>query len=391
MKISKRWLSIGGSIALAVALLLFVLLKYPFKEVFSTFSSNITDHPKLLICYVIVSFTIMLLFAIRWNYVMRSLGIKMKLWESLSFRIIDYGLTYITPSGKAGGEPIRAALLTRKGISFKEGLANVTTDKTIEMTVSIGFFVLGLLILALGHPLPIFLRIFLIALCTLLIFLVWKFYSRILRGQSVFSALFRFLHLHKIKSIAKYEQAVVDFERPIIKFYNEKKKAFFVALGLSLLSIMLSLVEFKLVLLMLGINAPLGVVFMVLSVVGMAFIVPVPMGLGSLEAFQAALFSVLKIGSAAGIGLAMITRARDMIWVMIAIVLSLYIGSFKTVFKEAYNSIYTNPINKVTIFRDGKPVKLKMRLFRTSHDKKFLPVGAIKNSRSFFKRKKGSF
>ncbi|MBN2053039.1 flippase-like domain-containing protein [Candidatus Woesearchaeota archaeon] len=386
MKISKRWLSIGGSIALAVALLLFVILKYPFKEVLSTFS-NIT--PRLLIAYLAVSFTIMFLFAVRWNYVMKSLGLKLTLWESFSFRLIDYGLTYITPSGKAGGEPIRAALLTRKGISFKEGLANVTTDKTIELSVSIGFFVMGLLLLALGHPLPILLRIFLVVLCTLLIFLVWKFYSRILRGKSVFNALFRVFRLHKIKSLAKYEQSIIDFEKPIIKFYNEKRKAFFIALGLSFLSLMMSLVEFKLVLLMLGIDAPLGVVFMVLSVVGIAFMVPVPMGLGSLEAFQAALFSVLKIGSASGIGLAMITRARDMIWVMIAIILSLYIGSFKTVFKEAYNSIYTNPINKVTIFRDGKPVTVKMKLFRKLNEKNFVTADELKKQNILFNRRKG--
>jgi len=367
MKIRKKVLSIIGSLVLGVVILVLVMAKYPFKEVLSTFS-HIT--PKLLIAYLIVSFTIMFLFAVRWNYVMKTLGHKLPLRESFCYRVIDYGLSYITPSGKAGGEPIRAALLTRTGMSFKEGLANVTTDKTIELTVSVSFFIFGMLTLALGYPLPIGLRVFVIVMCAFLIFVIWKFYSRVMRGKPVFTALYRSLHLHKIKYFAKYQQAVIDFEKPILKFYKEERKAFFVALGLSVLSLLCSLAEYKLLLLMLGINASLGVVFMVLSVSGIAFLVPVPMGLGSLEAFQAALFSVLKIGSAAGVGLAVITRARDLIWVLAAVALSLYFGSFKRVLREAYNSTHANPISKLTVFRDGRAKTLKIKMFRSSVDEK---------------------
>ena len=392
MKINKRLISVTFSIALGVGLLLFILFKYPFKNVIVTFS-NIT--PKLLIAYLAVSLSIMVLFSIRWRFVLRSLGHEISFREAFTYRIIDYGLSYITPSGKAGGEPIRAALLTRKGISFKEGLANVTTDKTIELSVSICFFVVGLLILALGYPLRAGLRIFLVLFSSLLVFMIWQFYSRIMKRKPVFTALYRFLRLHKVKLLSKYEQAVVDFEKPIIKFYNEERKTFYIALGLSMLSLLMSLAEFKLVLLMLGLDAPLGVVFMVFSVVGMAFLVPVPMGLGSLEAFQVALFSALGINSAIGIGLAMITRARDMIWVLIGVSLTFYIGSFKSVFKEAYNSIYANPLNKVTIFREGKPVVIKMKMFRQDtkkakeeNENKFVPLSSLKKKHLFFKPKK---
>jgi hypothetical protein len=239
------------------------------------------------------------------------------------------------------------------------------------------------------------LRLFLIIFSSLLIFLIWKFYSRVMKRKPVFTALYRFLRLHKVKFLSKYEQAVVDFERPITKFYNEERKTFYIALGLSMLSLLFSLAEFKLVLLMLGFDAPLGVVFMVFSVVGMAFLVPVPMGLGSLEAFQVALFSALGINSAIGIGLAMITRARDMIWVLIGVSLTFYIGSFKSVFKEAYNSIYANPLNKVTIFREGKPVVIKMKMFRQDtkkakeeNENKFVSLSSLKKKHLFFKPKK---
>lgn len=387
MKITKRLFGLVASIVLGGGLLAFVLVKYPIKNVVTTFS-HVT--PNLVLIYLAVSFTIMFLFAVRWNFVMKTLGHNLTLRESFSFRIIDYGLTYITPSGKAGGEPIRAALLTTKGIPFREGLANVTTDKSIELSVSVIFFVLGLLTLAIGHPLPIGLRIFLILLSLSLISLIVAFYTRIMKGKPVFSAIYRGLRMHKVSFLAKYQNAVVEFEKPIIKFYNEKRTAFFTALFFSLLSILASMIEYKTLLLMLGINANMGVVFMVFSVVGMAFLIPVPMGLGSLEAFQAALFSVLGIGSTSGVGLAMITRARDLLWVFAAVILSLYHGTFKRVVREAYNSKYVNPINKVTIFRDGKEEVLKIKMFRNpaAEHKKFVGVNALKKRSSFFKRRK---
>jgi uncharacterized protein (TIRG00374 family) len=386
MKITKRLFSLVASIVLGVGLLAFVLVKYPIKNVVTTFS-HVT--PNLVIMYLCISFTIMFLFTVRWNFVMKTMGRNLTIKESLSFRIIDYGISYITPSGKAGGEPIRAALLTTKGIPFREGLANVTTDKSIELSVSVIFFVIGLLILAIGHPLPLGLRIFLVLLSLSLITLIIAFYTRIMKGKPIFSAIYRGLRMHKVSFLAKYQNAVVDFEKPIIKFYNEERTAFFTALFFSMLSILGSMIEYKILLLMLGINANVGVVFMVFSVVGMAFLIPVPMGLGSLEAFQAALFSVLGINSTSGIGLAMITRARDLLWVFIAVILSLYHGTFKRVVREAYNSKYVNPINKVTILRDGKQETLKIKMFRNpAEHKKFIGVNALKKRSSFFKRRK---
>jgi len=384
IKISRRVLSIVGSVVLGVALFVFVLLKYPFKDVASTFS-NVT--PKLLIAYLCVSFLIMLLFAVRWRFVLKTLGYNVPFMDVFGFRVIEYGISYITPSGKAGGEPVRAALLMKRGISFKEGLSTVFADKTIELSVSLLFFIFGILTLALGYALPAGLNIILILVSLILLFLIWKFYSRVLRGKTVFVALYRFLHLDRIKFMAKYQQAIVEFEQPIIKFYTEKRKAFFIALSLSIMILCLSLVEYKLVLLMLGIDAPLSTIFMVLSVVGIAFLVPVPMGLGSLEAFQVALFSVLGIGSASGIGLAMITRARDLLWVMVAVILSLYLGSLRSLVREAFDSKHSNPIMKATVFRDRSEKQISIPLHRNDwHKANFVSIKKLKFNYNFFKK-----
>jgi uncharacterized protein (TIRG00374 family) len=151
MKVNRKILGVIGSVALGVVLLIIVFTKYPFKSVIATFS-HVT--PLLVLAYACVSFSIMCLFAIRWKFVLKTLGYNIPFIEVFSFRVIEYGISYLTPSGKAGGEPVRAALLTRKGIKFKDGLATVMTDKTIELSVSVLFFIFGLLTLAFGYALP---------------------------------------------------------------------------------------------------------------------------------------------------------------------------------------------------------------------------------------------
>ena len=362
MRVSKGLIGGAFSVALGVLLIVFVLWKYTLGEILGAFR-NVT--PLLLAGYLLTSLFIMLVFAFRWRMLLRSQGHdNVSFLEAFSYRTIDYGASYVTPTGKLAGEPIRAAMLMRNGISFRQGLTSVTIDKTIELSFTVVMFVIGCFLLILRNALSGELAVFLALLCAFLIFLNWTFYNRIFRGKPIFIALFNFFNLHRIKRLERYQQSIIDFERPIIKFYNEQKKTYFKALGLSILLFSLSMVEYALLLKMVGVQPSISQTFMVFSVVGMAFLVPVPMGLGSLDLMQAWLFRALGLSSAAGVGLAMITRSRDLLWVIVAVSFAMYYGSLKSVFDEAFHARYTNPVVKMTVFRGGRQEYLDMKLFR---------------------------
>lgn len=342
-----------------MGLIVLVLIKYPFAEIIATFT-NFT--PLLVLTYLVVSALIMITLSYRWRIILKALGHKIAFYKLIGYRIIGYGISYITPSAKVGGEPVRAALLKRRGLSFREGLSSVVIDKTLELSTSAFFFMFGVLLLILSYALPgIFLAV-LVVLALIFIFLVWRFYARIFKGKPVFTPIYKFLRLHKLKFSAKYQNTILNFEKPIINFYRKEKKAFLIASALSLISLALSLVEYKLVLLMLGINAHLGIVFIVLSLTGLAFTIPLPMALGSFEAFQASFFSLANVGpAAAGIGVAMITRSRDLLWFLGSVILSFYIGSFKNVIKKAY---VDKPVLGVKLVRDGEKHTLDIKINR---------------------------
>ena len=363
--IDKRALGIIASVLFGIIILVVILLKYPFASVISTFT-NLT--PLLVIAYLVVSALIMLTFSFRWKMVLKSMGHEIHFYKLLGYRIIGYGVSYITPSAKVGGEPVRAALLKRQGLTIKEGLSSVVIDKTLELTCSALFFFIGVIILILDYALPGKILLFLVLLSLVFLYLVWRFYARILKGKPVFAYLFSFFRLDKFRALAKYHDMLLSFEKPIILFYQTQRKAFFISLALSVVTLILSLIEYKLVLLMLGINASLGMVFIVLSIVGVAFMIPLPMALGSLEAFQVSLFSITKLGpAAAGIGLAMITRSRDLLWVLGSLILSLYLGSFKSIIKKAY---VDKPVMEIAIYRDGKKHKIGVKLNKLHTHKK---------------------
>jgi len=364
----KRLVTILGSVLLGIVILVIILFKYPFGEVISTFT-NFT--PLLVLAYLVVSGLIMLTLSFRWKTILDTLGHRIPFHKLVGYRIIGYGISYITPSAKVGGEPVRAALLKRQGLSFREGLSSIIIDKTIELSFSALFFICGVIFLILDYALPSRLFILLIILSLFFLYLIWWFYSRIMRGKTVFTRIFRFFRLHKLGFLAKYQSIILNFEKPIIHFYRTQRKEFFIAAGISLFSLGLSLVEYKLVLLMLGINAPLGVVFLVFSLAGFAFLIPLPMALGSFEAFQLSLFSILRIGpAAAGVGVAIITRSRDLLWVLGALVLAFYLGSFKNIISRAYGD---RPVVSMGIIRNGRKHRLNVRINR--------PIMHIKNYR----------
>ncbi|MBN1793011.1 flippase-like domain-containing protein [Candidatus Woesearchaeota archaeon] len=378
-------MSVTFSIALGLLLLWLVLRVYPFGDVWSAFK-NVTWP--LLLGYLLVSFFIMLTFAARWNVLLHAQGHKnITFSELLSYRVIDYGVSYVTPTGKLAGEPVRAAMCMRNGISFRQALTSITIDKTIELSFTVIMFAIGCFLLILSHALSGGYAVFLALLCCFLIFVNWTFYNRMWQGKPIFIALFRFLNLDRLKFLSKYEHAIAEFEKPIIRFYNEERKAYFYALGLTILAFSLSMVEYHFLLKMVGVAPSLGKTFMVFSVVGMSFLIPVPMGLGSLEFMQAWLFRSLALGSAAGVGLAMITRARDMIWVLVALGLAFYYGSLKKVFGEAFNAHYANPVVKLTVFRGGKQDFLDMKLFRKKplekHKISYMDVDSLKKRYDF--------
>jgi len=199
-------------------------------------------------------------------------------------------------------------------------------DKTIEVASSALFFFIGVMIVLFKFALPgqteIMMLLFALAFLALMIFV----YRRMTSGKGIITSAYKSLGLEKIKILKLSEKKLISFEKLVIKFFKEDKKYFLLALIASFISWVLMFYEFKFAALIIGYNFSFTAIFLIISFVGAALLIPIPMGLGSIELSQVTVFSLIKVNTAGGVALSFLIRARDLAWSIIGLVMLSYYG-----------------------------------------------------------------
>ena len=327
-------------IAIGVIAFAVILRTFKIEEVWKFIRQG---KPEFVIGYVAVSVALMLVLAWRWKIVLKSQKLDVPLYRLFMYRLTGYGISYLTPSAKMGGEPVRASLLQKHGIKFSKGLSSVVIDKTIEIAASGIFFFIGVITVLFRFALPVQTESMMLVFAVLFLTLVIFIYHRMVSGKGLIVSAFKLLRLGKINKFKDSEKKLVKFENLIIKFFQEDKKDFLLSIAISLFSWVLMFFEYKFAALIIGYNLSFGVLFLIVTFVGAAFLIPIPMALGTLEAGQVLVFSLINIKSAAGVALSLIVRARDLLWAVTGLLLMSYLGMEAT---EVIKSEYKNEKNK---------------------------------------------
>lgn len=330
----KKIYGIAISLITGIVAFWIIFTQFSIKEIVST----LLGAPAwAVIGYVFISIGIMITLAWRWHNVIKTSGFKVSFWHVFWYKVVGYGVSYLTPGAKIGGEAVRATLLKRNGVKFNEGLSTVVIDKIIEITTSGFFFIIGALVAFASYQLPTSIKLVSLAITAWLTLFFGYFYYQMFRGKSCFKNIFRLLRLHKLKKGKNFEKKLIKFENTVMHFYQKKKKEFIVTLMISLFSWTLMFLEYQLILAMLGIHGvSFNHLFLIITFIGASYLIPVPMALGVLEAGQLSIFKVIGFKQTAGIALALVTRTKDLFWTILGfIVLSLYGLNFSKSVQEA--------------------------------------------------------
>ncbi len=316
------------SIPIAIGLVLFWLV---FKNIDLQNFIDIIKNTNIwyVILYFIVSALVILCSVFRWNLILLSQKHKINYIYLLKAYLAGYGVSYITPSAKLGGEPVRAALLGRQGLKTHESLSTIIIDKTLELSGSALFFVIGSIILAINYALPDNLKFLIIIISIIFLGLISLAIYQIVSEKGFVIIIYKFFKLHKLKKLKNFTEKLIDTEKLIIKFYKKDKKHFFAALFVMAIAWGLMFIEFKLAMLIFGFNANLLQIFLTFSVVGAAYLIPVPFAMGTLEGGQVALFNTINLNSAIGFGVGLLTRVRDSFTAGIGLIIATYYGVVK--------------------------------------------------------------
>ncbi len=242
----------------------------------------------------------------RWWLLLRGLGYDLPFGSLLGHRLAAFGVSYFTPGPQFGGEPVQVLLVERQhGVSRSAAVAAVSLDKTVELLLNFGFLAVGALLVwqsglfgtALAGETAVWLLLLLLP-PALYLWLIW-------RGRQPVSRLLSWLKLDRLATAVSHSEAQMN------SLCQQNPGALLAAIGISGLSWALMIVEFSLMVSFLGVSLTLGQLIALLTAARVAFLLPLPGGLGTLEASQVWALGLMGFNPAAGLSLSLLIRLRD--------------------------------------------------------------------------------
>lgn len=254
---------------------------------------------------------VILLMALRWWLVARAEAPGLPFLPLVGARLAVFGISYFTPGPQVGGEPLQILALQRgQGMSFARAAATLILDKLLELLgnfLFIGFGLLAFLRLGRLAEIPLW------AWLPLALLLLWPaLHLLLLRGgmrplSLLLGAARPSRRRHRwMRLLAVSESLAGSFTR---------RHPFHLlgALAASLLCWSGMTLEYMLILNFLGLHPDLWQGLFGLTASLLAFLLPLPGGLGALEASQVAALGSLGYPAALALSVTLVMRARDLL------------------------------------------------------------------------------
>ncbi len=272
------------------------------------------SNPLYLIPYAVLAFLNMVFLSVKLKYILNVHKQKISLINSLRYTLAGFGVSYLTPSARIGGEPLKTYMMNKESnIPYRAGGSGVIIDKFIEILgvaiVAIAGFFLLFLIPGVGFNI----KLLLFGMIFLGILLLFFIYYWTINGKGPFTTLFNLLRFYKFKRFKKFSKFIKDVEKRMAKFFIHHKKEFFISLLIYGLVVLTGFLEFKFLLLALGFKASLTEIVLAHVVLGISSLLPVPAGLGFQEAGHSGLFALLRNAGGLGLIFSLIIRVRNLI------------------------------------------------------------------------------
>lgn len=260
-------------------------------------------NPWYLGLAVVIQLTIYGLWTERWAVTTSSLGISVKRRHLLPMLLVGLAINNLTPSGRGGGEPVRAYMLGKYSQSPTENaFATVIADRGLDTFPFIALAVITIITAVLYINLPQWMVITLIVcLIVLIILFGLALYMSLNRefGDRTIRWVLRILKRISRKMHSRVEQraiTAVEGFQDSMKIMVSDRKVLLYGIPLSFLIWALEILRVYVVFMALNITAPLEIiaaVFVISTLIGM--IPLLPGGLGAVDGMMILLYSYAGI------------------------------------------------------------------------------------------------
>lgn len=308
---------------IAVALAAWTLAQLPLADITHSISSLSAVQ---WVFWLGLNALIIALLGLRWQLLTQALAVPVNLLKLLLIRQAGQAVSFITPGPQFGGEPLQIYWLYKYGLPLRTALLSLGLDRFFELWVNFSVLLLAVLLLLAGVgdiikynsigdwqtallPLLIFLGLMFLLAWVLVKQPQW-INNRLERVAA------RWQHNHRLNNINQHWQSLGDDLRTALR---TQKIRFSFALLLSLLGWVGLLSELYLILHLVGIEADVHSFLIILVAMRMALLLPMPGGVGPLEASVLWSFHTLGLPASAALGLIALMRVRDAIVLLIGL------------------------------------------------------------------------
>lgn len=231
-------------------------------------------------------------------------------------RVAGEAVNNTTPTGYMGGEPVKALLLKRYGVSIPESLASLVVAKTTLTLSQILFVLFGLGIAFVKLGISSALRNGIMISLGFLTFIVLLFLF--FQGKGLFTAMARGLIRLKIapKFLTEKMDKIKELEFHISHFYRKCKGRFLMSFLFHFLGWLAGILEIYFILKCLDVSVGFLDAFMIEAlhqlIRGLAFMIPA--NLGTQEGGNLFIFTLFGLGAVLGLSVSLIRRIRELAW-----------------------------------------------------------------------------
>jgi glycosyltransferase 2 family protein len=307
----RKWLLRALGFTLLGGLLWWALHKAPLSEIWIAIR-----HLRLwqIAILLAVNTLIYALVTLRWWIIVRAEAKQVPYLPLLGVRVSVFGVSYFTLGPQVGGEPLQVlSLQKRYGIPYTRATASVLLDKLLEFLVNFLLLALGLTAVfqagLLTESRLQFTFSFLLLACLLLVppvHLVFLYHRR-------YPVTWLLRTLPFIPHRTKPVRFICAAERMAGMFCQRHLQALLAGLGVSLLAGAGMLADYFLMVSFLGIELPFWKMVAGWTAGWLAFLFPLPGGLGALESSQVFALGMFGIPAAAAFSLVLVMRGRDLL------------------------------------------------------------------------------
>lgn len=293
------------------ALLYFAFRNAPLPQIWNTLMQLHLWQIALLLG---INALVIVFMTLRWWLVVRAENPRLPFVPLIGYRLSVFGLSYFTPGPQVGGEPMQVIYLRKfHGVTFARAISAVVIDKLLEFLGNFVFIGIGLFAAARAgiwfdngdHP-----RVGWVTLAALM---AWPAVHIVLlySGRHPVSRILR-AALSRFKDRKWFRLTVVS-EYMASTFTRRHPRALMAALGASLAAWIGMGVEYLLMLEFLNVHVDLWQAAAALTASLLAFLMPLPGGVGALEASQVLALGALGYPASTAISLTLMMRTRDLL------------------------------------------------------------------------------